>query len=110
MFSFERFMLKANKKSLRLWTLKRRFNLFKKKAKRIVKVLDLEMILVIFDEKKFGCELIFFIWFCLLLSSLTDKMKFHDTSDQLELSLTDKMKLPTISKEDKCIQNITKDL
>ena len=44
MFLFERFNLNANKKSLRRWTLKQRFNIFEK-AKRTVKALDLETIL-----------------------------------------------------------------
>ena len=66
---------------------------------------------MIFDEKKFGCELIFFSFgFVYYFPSLTKKNQFHDTSDLIEQSLTNKMKLPMISGEDKGTHNITKDL
>jgi len=70
-YVFERFILIANKESLRRWTLKRRFKLWK--VDEVVKALNLERSQVIFDEKKFG----FVNWFsfhfylCLLVSSLT---------------------------------------
>ena len=68
---FERFILIGNKESLRRGTLKRRFKFWN--AERIVKALDLETISSDIYEKKFGCELISFIF--LLVSSLTKEKK-----------------------------------
>ena len=67
MFLFERFILKANKKLLRRWTLKQHFNSFEKKVKRIVKVLDLEMILSDIWQK----ESWLWIDFCILVLFIT---------------------------------------
>ena len=65
---------------------------------------------MIFDEKKLGCELIFDYFCCVYYLPVSlKKTNFHDISDQLELSPTNKMKLPTISEEDKCTHDITED-
>ena len=60
MFLFERFILNANKKSLRCWTLKQHFNSFEE-AKRTVKALDRQTILSVIWWKEARLWIDFFI-------------------------------------------------
>jgi len=109
-YVFERFILIVKKESLRRWTFKQHFFLNFKKRRESLRRWTLKQSQEIFDEKKLGCELIFFHFFCVYYLPVSlKKTNFHDISDRLELNLTNNMKLPTISEEDKCTQNIIED-
>jgi len=64
---FERFILIANKELLRCWTLKQRFNF--EKWRESLRRWTLKRSQVIFDERKFGCELIFSFLFFITFQS-----------------------------------------
>ena len=66
---------------------------------------------MIFGAQKLDCELFFFFILGLVyFFPFILKKQFHDINDRLESSLIDKMKLPTVSEENKCTHNLTKDL